>query len=115
MERRIIAYKNNFERFYKSQDHKARGKIKYVLDLVRFEKQVPRKFFKHLVGTDGIYEIIVVTTFKSFRILCFFECDDLVVLANCFVKKTQKTPLREIRIAEKMKKEYLNEKYGGQC
>ncbi|MEN8227359.1 MAG: type II toxin-antitoxin system RelE/ParE family toxin [Bacteroidota bacterium] len=114
MERKIIAYKDNFERFYKSQDHKVRGKIKYVFDLVRFEKQVPRKFFKHLVGTDGIYEIIVVTTFKSIRILCFFEFGDLVVLTNCFVKKSQKTPLKEIRIAEKLKKEFLNEKYGGQ-
>ncbi|MCK5136573.1 MAG: type II toxin-antitoxin system RelE/ParE family toxin [Bacteroidales bacterium] len=36
----------------------------------------------------------------------------MVVLTNCFVKKTQKTPLKELRIAEKMKKEYFSEKYG---
>jgi len=34
---------------------------------------------------------------------------NLVVLTNCFVKKTQKTPKKEIDLAEKLKIEYLNE------
>jgi phage-related protein len=74
---------------------------------------VPIKFLKFLVSTDGIYEIRVITTYRSIRILCFFDKGELVVLTNCFVKKTQKTPRKEIRLAEKIKKEYLNEKYGG--
>jgi phage-related protein len=113
MVRRIIAYKNYFIDFYKSQDFKVQEKIEYVFDLVRFEKQVPRKFFKNLENTDGIYEIRVITTFKSIRILCFFDKGELVVLTNCFIKKTQKTPNKEIKMAEKLKKEYMNEKYGG--
>jgi phage-related protein len=36
----------------------------------------------------------------------------LIVLVNCFVKKDQKTPGKEIRLAEKLKKEYFNEKKG---
>jgi phage-related protein len=55
----------------------------------------------------------VITSFKSIRILCFFDEGKLVVLTNCFVKKTQKTPVKEIKIAEKLKIEYLMEKYGG--
>ncbi|MBL7112249.1 MAG: type II toxin-antitoxin system RelE/ParE family toxin [Bacteroidales bacterium] len=43
----------------------------------------------------------------------FSEGGYLLVLTNCFVKKTQKTPRKEIRIAEKLKKDYLYEKYGG--
>lgn len=113
MIRRIIAYKNYFIDFYKSQDFKVQEKIEYVFDLVRFEKQVPKKFFKNLENTDGIYEIRVMTTFKSIRILCFFDKGELVVLTNCFIKKTQKTPSKEIKMAEKLKKEYMNEKYGG--
>ncbi len=113
MVRKIVAYKNYFVVFYKAQDKKIQEKIEYVLDLVRFEKQVPKKFFKYLDGTDGIYEIRVITTFKSIRILCFFDEGNLVVLTNCFLKKTQKTPGKEIRLAEKLKKEYLNEKYEG--
>lgn len=72
-----------------------------------------QKFFKNLENTDGIYEIRVIITFKSIRILCFFDKGELVVLTNCFIKKTQKTPRKEIKMAEKLKKEYINEKYGG--
>jgi len=112
--RKIIAYKNNFVDFYKSQDPKIQEKIGYVLDLVRFERLVPKKFYKLLENTDGIWEVKVITTFKSIRILCFQDKGDLVVLTNCFLKKTQKTPQKEIKLAEKLKKEYLREKYGGQ-
>ena len=113
MIRKIIAYKENFVKFYKSQDNKIQRKIEFVLDLIRFEKQVPKKFFKLLTNTKGIYEIRVITTFKSIRILCFMDDGNLVVLTNCFLKKSQKTPTKEIRLAEKLKKEYLTEKYGG--
>ena len=90
MIRKIIAYKNYFVDFYKSQEFKVQEKIDYVFDLVRFEKQVPKKFFKILENTDGIYEIRVITTFKSIRILCFFDKGELIVLTNCFIKKSKK-------------------------
>jgi len=110
VKRKIIVYKKYFVDFYKAQEDKVQEKIEYVLDLVRFERQVPKKFFKALESTDGIYEVRVITTFKSIRILCFFDDGNLIVLANCFVKKTQKTPRKEIKLAEKLKKEYLKNK-----
>jgi len=113
MIRKIIVYKSYFVDFYKSQDLKVQEKIEYVLDLIRFESYVPKNFFKKLENTDGIYEIRVITSFKSIRILCFFDKGELVVLTNCFIKKTQKTPIKEIKLAAKLKKEYLNGKYGG--
>ena len=112
-ERKIISYKNRFQDFYKEQDSKIQRKIEYILDLVRFEERVPIRFFKFLVGSYGIYEIGVFTTFKKIRILCFFDKGELIVLTNCLVKKTQKTPRKEIKLAEKLKNEYMNEKYGG--
>jgi len=113
MIRKIIAYKNHFVDFYKSQEFKVQEKIEYIFDLVRFEEQVPKKFLKYLENTDGIYEIRVITTFKNIRILCFFDKGKLIVLTNCFLKKSQKTPRKEIKLAEKLKKEYMNERYGG--
>ncbi len=110
MVRKIIAYKDNFVDFYKNQEPKIQVKIEYVLDLVRFERKIPKKFFKLLEDTDGIWEVRVITTFKSIRILCFQDKGNLVVLTNCFLKKTQKTPQKEIKMAEKLKREYLNEK-----
>lgn len=110
MFRKVVAYKERFVEFYSEQDLKTQEKIEYVLDMVRFERQVPKKFFKALESTDGIYEVRVITAFKSIRILCFMDGGNLVVLTNCFVKKTQKTPRNEIKLAERLKKEYLNEK-----
>ena len=112
MTRKIIAYRNYFIDFYRAQENKVQLKIEYVLDLVRFERQVPQKYLKHLENTQGLYEIRVVTAFKSIRIFCFFDAGELVVLTNCFIKKTQKTPRQEIKMAEKLKKAYMKEKYG---
>ncbi|MDZ4059323.1 MAG: type II toxin-antitoxin system RelE/ParE family toxin [Bacteroidales bacterium] len=47
------------------------------------------------------------------RILCFPDKGELIVLTNCFLKKSQKTPRKEIELAERLKKEYMIEKYGG--
>ena len=112
MIRKIISYKKKFVTFYGKQNKKIQEKIEYAFDLVRYEKQVPKKFFKYLENTNGIYEIKVITTFKSIRILCFFDKGQLVVLTNCFIKKTQKTPKKEIKLAEQLKNEYMTEKYG---
>lgn len=74
------------------------------------ESFVPVKFFKKLENTEGIYEVRVITYQKSIRILCFLDEGTLVVLTNAFIKKTQKTPKKEIKLAERLKNEYLNNK-----
>jgi hypothetical protein len=73
MIREIIVFKDNFIKFYEKQESKVQAKIEFVLDLVRYEKNVPTKFFKLLENTNGIFEVRVITTFKSIRILCFFD------------------------------------------
>ena len=110
MVREIIFFGENVIDFYKSQDSKVQLKIEYVLDLVRFENQVPNKFFKKLESTNGMYEVRVITSQKSIRILWFQDEGTLVVLTNAFVKKTQKTPKNEIKLAENLKTEYLKQK-----
>ena len=108
MIRKIIAYKENFTEFYKAQENKVQEKIEYVLDMVRFERIVPKKFFKHLENTDGIYEVRVITTFKSIRILCFFDKGNLVVLTNYFYKENSKNTTERNQTCRKIKKRILN-------
>lgn len=110
MVREIIFFGENVIDFYNAQHLKVQLKIEYVLDLVRFERQVPVKFFKKLENTNGIFEVRVITSQKSIRILCFQDQGTLVVLTNAFIKKTQKTPKKEIKLAERLKKEYLIQK-----
>ncbi len=110
MEKEIIFYGNKVLDFYNAQNAKVQTKIEYVLDLVRFEKQVPIKFYKKLENTNGIYEVRVITSQKSIRILCFQEQERIIVLTNAFVKKSQKTPKGEIQQDIKLKVEYLAQK-----
>jgi len=112
-ERKIIFFKSYFQDFYIEQDGEARKKIAYTLNLIQKSERVSEKFLKHLTGTAGIYEIRVSSSSNIYRILCCFDEGNLVVLFNGFVKKTQKTPTREIAKAEKLKKEYFDEK--GKC
>ncbi|WP_245169085.1 type II toxin-antitoxin system RelE/ParE family toxin [Marnyiella aurantia] len=60
------------------------------MDLVHFERQVPIKFFKKLESTDGIYEVRVITSQKSIRILCFQDEGTLVILTNASLRKPKK-------------------------
>ncbi len=100
-----------FFNFYDQQDTKTKRKIDFVIDIVKSIKNVPIKFLKFLEGTEGIYEIRVSTSNKNIRIFCFFDEENLVILINCFVKKTNKTPKRELKLAEKLKKQYFKEKF----
>jgi phage-related protein len=72
--------------------------------------QVPEKYFKHMEGTKGLFEIRVEVGNNIFRIFSFFDKGNLVVLGNGFQKKTQKIPKTEIEKALKIKEEYFNEK-----
>jgi phage-related protein len=108
--RTIIFYKEYFQEFFVKQREKVRDKIIWTFDLIEELPRVPETYLKHIDSTDGLYEIRVQTGSDIFRIFCFFDHGQLVVLANGFQKKTQKTPKREIERALKIRDEYENEK-----
>ena len=108
-ERQVIAYKNYFLDFYEEQTDNVQAKIEWTLNLIRVTRQVPEKYFKHLEGTKGLYEIKVEVGNNIFRIFSFFDKGNLVVLGNAFQKKTQKTPKQELEKALKIMEEYQDE------
>jgi phage-related protein len=71
---------------------------------------IPETYLKHIEGTDGLYEIRIQLASDIFRIFCFFDEGKIVVFANGFQKKTQKTPKQEIIKALKIKGEYYESK-----
>ena len=110
MIREIIFYKSYFTDFYLQQTSKVQKKIEYVLKVVTTVEKVPEKFLKHLTGTKALYELRIEQGSNIFRVFCFFDSGNLVVLLHGIQKKTQKTPKGEIEKAEKLKKEYLENK-----
>jgi len=108
--RNISVYKNHFWDFYNTQNKEVQDKIDWVIGLVRVLPVVPRNYFDHLSGTNGLFEIRIQLGSNIFRVFCFFDEGNLVILLNGFQKKTQKTPAREIKKAEKLKLEYYEDK-----
>ena len=62
-------------------------------------------YSKHL--EDGIFELRVKFSSDITRTLYFFAKGKRIILTNGFVKKTQKTPKKEIDLAKKRKVDYL--------
>jgi len=106
----IIFYKDYFEDFFIKQRDKVKDKIVWTFQLIEELERIPETYLKHIENTDGLFEIRIQQGNDIFRIFCFFDEGKLVVLANGFQKKTQKTPKNEIEKALKIKNEYENEK-----
>ncbi len=83
-------------------------KITWVLKLIRETEQISTRYFKKLVNTNDIWEVKVNFGNNIFRLLGFFQNQESILLTNSFQKKTQKTPRKEIKLAERRKKEFLS-------
>jgi phage-related protein len=108
--RNIFFYKDYFEEFYNNQTEKVQKKIIWTLKIIEELDRIPEVYFKYLKNTSGLYEIRVQVGNNIFRIFCFFDLGNLVVIGHGFQKKTQKTPKQEIERAEQIKMEYYEHK-----
>jgi phage-related protein len=93
--------------FLDSLSAKQAQKVTWVLQLIEELDVIPSTYLKKLVNTDYIWEVRVQVGNNIFRLLGFFDGDNLVVLNHGFQKKTQKTPSKEIKLAEQRRKDYL--------
>ncbi len=108
--RELFFYKDYFSDFYSEQPPKVQKRILWTLRVVQDLERIPEVYFKHLENADGLYEIRVQSGNDIYRIFCFFDKNNLVVIGHGFQKKTQKTPPKEIERALRIKKEYHEEK-----
>jgi len=107
--REIIFYGDYFWDLYKNQSQKVKKKINWTIGLLRYLEVIPEKYLKHIEETD-LYEIRVSFGNNIFRIFCFFDKGQIIVVLNGFQKKTEKTPRTEIERALKLKKDYYANK-----
>ena len=110
MNRKISTYGKYFFDFYNKLDKNLQEKIDWVFELVKTVDIIPKKYFQHIENTDGIFEIRIEYGSNIYRIFCFFDEGNLVILINAFQKKSQKTPKPEIALAVKLKKQYFIDK-----
>lgn len=108
--RTVVAYKNNFKDFLLEQPKKVQDKIFKIIEIIEFQQQIPERYLKHIEGQKGLYEARVSLGSDIWRVFCFFDKGQLVILLNGFQKKTEKTPRSEIDKAILLMHEYFNDK-----
>lgn len=108
--REVYYYKDYYLKFFSKLNKAAKEKCNWTIQLVSTLERVPSKYFKYITGSSGLYEIRVEYNSDIYRIFCFFDQGNLIILLNAFQKKTEKTPHKEITLAEKLKSEYYLEK-----
>ncbi len=59
---------------------------------------------------DGIFELRAIFGSNISRLLYFYDEGKIVILTNGFIKKTQKTPKNEIKLAKKYMNDYFSRK-----
>ncbi len=94
-------------KFLDKLDYKSREKI--LFNIWKSRETNDPKLFKKL--TENIWEFRTVFNKKQFRLFSFWVKKSgemtLVIATHGIIKKTQKTPKKEIERAELLKKEYL--------
>lgn len=101
-----ILYLEEAVNFLESLDEKVRAKIQY--NILKSQRENDIELFKKL--NDNIWEFRTKYNGMSYRLFAFWDKNTraMVVATHGLIKKTQKTPLQEIRHAEEIMKKYYN-------
>ena len=97
--------------FIRSLPQKLQEKITY--NYLKIEQGIMNKeLFKKLDGTD-IWEFRTIFNGNCYRLFSFWdtETETLIIATHGIVKKTQKTPPKEITKAEEIRKQYFELKH----
>lgn len=94
------------EAFLTSLDIPMRAKAVGLLQILQEKGNQLREPYTKSLG-DGIFELRVQSGNNISRILYFFFTGGKIVVTNGFIKKTKRTPVKEIRLAKKYRRDYL--------
>ena len=84
--------------FILSQDPKTQLKIDALLLALEKNPFELKNFSKKL--TKDLYELRLYYSRKWYRIIYAFVKEKIIILLHGFIKKTKKTPMKEIKIAK---------------
>lgn len=106
-----VLYSEEADAFLSEQSDKVRAKILYNIAKASYSNDP--KLFKKLENTD-IWEFRTLFDNIQYRLLAFWDKrngqNTLVIASHGFIKKTQKTPQREIQHAQSIMNIYFNQK-----
>jgi len=108
---RILNITSAFEEFYGSLNARTIKKVDYIIDQIRFERNVSTKFVKKLVNTN-FYEMRISVD-NEYRVILFaidntnFINVNRIVVLNGFLKKSTADYDKQIAKAIKIMEDYI--------
>ena len=96
------------ETFLDTLSAKPAQKVTWVLRLVRDLERVPAHYLKKLPGTEELWEVRAEHGGDALRLLGFFDDIGSLVLVSGLSKRSERTPSREILLAERRRRDYLS-------
>jgi len=91
--------------FIKSLPPKMYARVLHTIKLLEDNGSKLREPYSKCLG-NGIFELRTSQGNNIVRVLYFFCVGDFAIITNGFIKKTQKTPVKEIAIACNYKNDY---------
>jgi len=105
-----VIFLEEVQEFIDKLDSKSREKVIYNIHKARLVND--NELFKKLLGE--IWEFRTLYNRKKYRLLAFWDklekVESIVVSTHGFLKKTDKTPQSDIDKAEKIRKQYFEQK-----
>lgn len=105
-----IVFSKEAKAFLKEIPHSAADKMNYNIHRIMAGER-NRELFKKLENTE-IWEFRTLYNSIAYRLFAFWDTTEetLVIATHGIIKKTQKTPLKEIAKAEAIRKDYFRKK-----
>lgn len=100
-----VAYSLQATAFIASLPIEAQFRLDLIVSMLETEGRLVAPYGEKVEGQKGLFEIRVKDSSGQYRVFYVYADKDVIYLLNGFMKKTQKTPLAEIRKALKIKKE----------
>lgn len=105
-----VKFTKEADSFLESLPVKAYQKVIY--NILKLERGIiDKEIFKKLEGTD-IWEFRTLFNGIHYRLFAFWDTEEetLIIATHGIIKKTSKTPIKEIARAEFIRNEYFNNK-----
>lgn len=95
--------------FIDNYDRGTRAKVFTVIDYLKdYGFHLETKYLRRMTGTKALWELRIAYASNQYRIFLAKIGEKDIILLHAIIKKTQKTPRKEIDIAEKRLWEVLN-------
>lgn len=102
----LIFYGDYFWDVFDTLNKESQEKFNRILRLISTTENISKSIFKHVTDSRGLFEKRIETLTGRYRVFCFFDRNNRLIIINGFLKKSANTPRKELQKAFRIRKEY---------